>query len=269
MLIDTHCHLDAIEFDPDRSAVIAQARRAGVAGIVIPAVAPQNFAAVRELAHVVPGGAYALGIHPMLVHTVHDQALEQLEQALHENHGDPRLVAVGEIGLDRFVQDIAQGPAWERQKFFLQVQLRLAAQFELPVILHVRRAVDPVAAAVRRSQVSGGIAHAFNGSLQQAQALIDLGLALGVGGAMTFERALRIRRVAQQVPLEHLVLETDAPDIPPAWLHHEPKRNTPGELAGIAQTLAALRDLSVAEVEFSTGANAMRYLPRLVALLQT
>lgn len=263
MLIDTHCHLDAAEFDADRDAVLAQAVQAGVKGVVLPAVAPDNFQAVRQLAHRVPGGAYALGIHPLFVLRVPDHALTQLREALLRHHDDPRLVAVGEIGLDRFVPELQQPQAWQRQLRFYQAQLQLAAEFGLPVILHVRRAVDVIAQALRRLPRLGGIAHAFNGSQQQAQVMVGLGLALGIGGAMTYPRALQIRRLAAGLPLQNLVLETDAPDMSPAWLWQAPRRNTPAQVAGVAAALAELRNQPLSAVVAATGAAALAHLPRL------
>ena len=192
MWIDTHCHLDAAEFDADRDEVVARARAAGVAQIVIPAVDVANFERVRELAHR-HRLAYALGIHPMCTGAAGADDLAALRDALARHAGDPRLVAVGEIGLDHFIAGLDR----ERQAAIFAAQLGLAAEFGLPVLLHVRRAVDPVLAQLRRRRVPGGFAHAFNGSEQQADAFVELGFRLGFGGAVTFERALRIRRVGR------------------------------------------------------------------------
>ena len=212
--IDTHCHLDAAEFDADRAEVIARARAAGVTRLVLPAVEVANFEAVRALAHA-HGLAYALGIHPLYVDRAADADLDRLRDALAAHRDDPRLVAVGEIGLDHFVPGLDR----ERQAAFYAAQLMLAREFALPVILHVRRSADDLLKHLRRIAVPGGIAHAFNGSDQQAQAFLDLGFRLGFGGALTFERALQIRRLAATLPESALVLETDAPDIPPQWLY--------------------------------------------------
>lgn len=268
MLIDTHCHLDAAEFDADRAAVIQSAQEAGVAAIVIPAIAPANFTAVRELAGQVAGGAYALGIHPLCVSTVADEALAALRVAVTAALDDPRFVAIGEIGIDLFVREIASGAAQERQFTFFEAQLRLAAEFDLPVLMHVRRSQDHILKYLRRITVPGGIAHAFNGSAQQAETFVRLGFALGLGGAMTYPRALQIRRHARDVGLDHLVLETDAPDIPPAWLHGAQRRNTPAEVAGIARVLAELRDSTPAAIAAATARTALRQLPRLAGCLE-
>lgn len=257
MLIDTHCHLDAREFDADRPAVLARLRAAGLVSVILPAVEVNNFEVVREMAAGEPGFAYALGIHPLYVDRADEDALGHLRQALESHRDDPALVAVGEIGLDHFVPGLDR----DRQERFFQAQLQLAARFSLPVILHVRRAQDTVLKHLRRHRVVGGIAHAFNGSLQQAQAFVSLGFVLGFGGAMTFPRARRIRALASDLPASALVLETDSPDISPAWRH--PARNEPAELPRIAQTLAELRSTSVDEIIAHCASNAVRALPRL------
>ena len=269
MWIDTHCHLDAGEFDADRDAVIRRAAAAGVRRIVLPAVAPNNFDTVRELAHA-HGFVYALGIHPLYVERAGAGALSALRAALAAQHADPRLVAVGEIGLDHFVPGL--DPALQLR--CCVAQLELAREFELPVVLHVRRSADTLLKQLRQIRVRGGIAHAFNGSEQQALGFVELGFKLGFGGALTFERALQIRRLAASLPLECIVLETDAPDIPPQWLYctaeqraaGERSRNEPGELPRIAAQLAQLRGLSVADLAQATCANALHALPRLAVV---
>jgi len=264
MLIDTHCHLDAAEFDEDRAEMARRAYGTDVRGIVIPAVGLANFSTVRELAHAIDGGAYALGIHPLFVRHARDEDLDTLRALVAESMADPRFVAIGEIGLDFFVREIAEGEARDRQEYFYAAQLDLAAEFDLPVLLHVRRSQDILLKYLRRKPgVRGGIAHAFNGSAQQAQAFVERGFALGMGGAMTYARALQIRRHAVDVGLDHLVLETDAPDIPPAWLHEPHRRNAPHELPRIAETLAELRGEPAGTVRAATTATALRVLPRL------
>lgn len=267
--IDTHCHLDAPEFDADRDAAWARARAAGVTMAVLPAVMAGHFERVHALAHRL-NLAYALGIHPLYVGQADDDDLERLRDALQRHAADPRLVAVGEIGLDWFVPGLDR----ERQQRFYLAQLRLARDAGLPVIAHVRRSADGLAAGLRRIEVTGGIAHAFNGSAEQAAALLACGLKLGFGGAMTFERALQIRRHAAALPDSAIVLETDAPDIAPHWLYRSAgqraagaaARNEPAELPRIAQVLAALRGWSSDETAAHTGANARAALPRLAAL---
>ena len=269
--IDTHCHLDAAEFEADRDAVVAAARAVGVGTIVIPAVDAANFGRVRELAHR-HALAYALGIHPMCTDLSPEADLDSLRRALEAQHGDPRLVAVGEIGLDYFVPGLDR----ERQAAFFVAQLRLAVEFDLPVLLHVRRAVDSVLKHLRTTRVPGGIAHAFNGSEQQAGAFIELGLRLGCGGALTFDRALRIRRVAAAVPIAAIVMETDAPDIPAQWLYQTAEaraagatmRNDSAELPRIGAALATLRGITSAELEAVSTTNALASLPKLATLVR-
>lgn len=273
MWIDTHCHLDAAEFNADRDAVLARAMAAGVRMLVLPAVALANFDAVRKLAHR-HGLAYALGIHPLFVDCAADEDLQRLREALGALRDDVRLVAVGEIGLDFFVTGLDH----DRQQHFYAAQLQLAGEFGLPVILHVRRSADQLLKGLRRCKVRGGIAHAFNGSAQQAGAFIDLGFKLGFGGAVSFERALQIRRLARTLPTDALVVETDAPDMPPQWLYRNAAqraagavaRNEPGELPRIAACLAELRGVSPQTLAEANARNAHQALPRLtdVAALQ-
>ena len=271
MWIDTHCHLDAPEFDADRNAVRQQARAAGVGLCVLPAVQRRDWAGVQALA-AQHGDAYALGIHPLYVPQGNDADPDALDVALNAAHGDPRLVAVGEIGLDFFVPALCTPEMRERQWRLYLAQLSLAKKHDLPVILHVRRSADLLLKGLRQVGVRGGIAHAFNGSVQQAKAFIELGFALGFGGAMTFERATALRALARTLPMQALVLETDAPDIPPQWLYRTAEarangqtqgRNSPAELPRMAQVLADLRGMSLREVQVQTTANARRVLPRL------
>jgi len=276
--IDTHCHLDAAEFSPDAQVVRARAATENVAHCVLPAVEVANFAAVRQLAHRF-GDSYALGIHPLYVKQAADDDLARLDAALTAQRDDPRLVAVGEIGLDYFVPELLASPLRERQEFFYVEQLKLARQHGLPVILHVRRSADMLLKGLRaigNGTSWQGIAHAFNGSAQQAQAFIALGLKLGFGGALTYERAENLRRLATMLPLESIVLETDAPDMPPHWLYQTAEaraagapqgRNEPGELPRIAQVLAGLRGIDSQALAAATTRNAMAALPRLQALL--
>ena len=268
--IDTHCHLDAPEFAPDRGAVRARASSAGVGLCVLPAVEVANFDTVRELAHR-HGDGYALGIHPLCTGRATDDDLTLLDRALAQHRADPRLLAVGEIGLDYFVPGLDAG----RQEFFYREQLALARKHGLPVILHVRRSADKLLKELRGAGVCG-IAHAFNGSEQQAGQFVDLGFKLGFGGNVTYERAQQVRRLATALPLEALVMETDSPDIPPHWLYTtaqqreagQPQgRNEPGELPRIAGVLAQLRGLSPEQLAEATTRNACQALPGLGTLL--
>ena len=277
MWIDTHCHLDAAEFDADRGAVRAKARAQGVALCVIPAVERSHWAAVAQLA-AQQGDAYALGIHPLYVPQASEEDLLALDQALTVRQGDPRLVAVGEIGLDFFVPALCEPAMRKRQWLFYTAQLKLAQKHQLPVILHVRRSADLLLKGLRQCPVVSGIAHAFNGSAQQAGHFVAMGFALGFGGALTYERALQLRRLACDLPLAALVLETDAPDMPPHWLYQTAEqralgqaqgRNSPAELPRIAQVLADLRGLALHDLAQASTHNALRVLPKLAALSLT
>ncbi len=302
--IDTHCHLDAKEFETlahtgreqgainsdlmhDQSQLYEVNQRCcQLIQCVIPAVHVANFETVRRLAHA-GGNSYALGIHPMYVKDADDEDLSRLNRALNQYRDDPRLVAVGEIGLDFFVPELRASPWLERQQHYYLEQLKLARKFDLPVLLHLRRSVDQVLKGLRDvvrtesgKQTDGarvgsawrGIAHAFNGSEQQARAFTELGLKLGFGGAFTFERALQLRRLACNLPLDAIVLETDAPDMPPRWLYKSAVQraagelqgiNSPAELPRIGLELATLRGISADEVAAVTSRNALTALPRL------
>ena len=255
MLIDTHCHLDAREFAADREEIVIAARAAGVSALVVPAVAVDNFAAVRACCQRYANCFPAYGMHPLYLEQTGDGGLVTLRGWLKsELDGPSPPVAVGEIGLDFHVPGFDAA----RQQHVLVEQLKMARDFDLPVLLHVRRAIDQVLKSLRRVGVRGGIAHAFNGSRQQADEFIGLGFKLGFGGAMTYPRATRIRQLAMTLPIEAIVLETDAPDIPPCWLAGA--RNTPLELPRIASILAGLRGISSAQLLAATSANALSLL---------
>jgi TatD DNase family protein len=273
--IDTHCHLDAPEFDIDRDIMRQQAREVDVSLCVWPCVQASDFDRTRLLAtqHL---DAYALGIHPLYTPQAHVDDLHQLNRCLEQHLHDPRLVAIGEIGLDAFVPQLITPQAWEQQINFYRAQIQLARQYQLPVILHVRRSADALLKVLRETPVSGGIAHAFNGSLQQAHQFIDLGFKLGFGGAMTFDRAHQLQRLARELPLESLVLETDSPDMPPHWLYVTAEdrlqgapqgRNTPAQLPRIAAFLAQLRGVDPDEITVALYNNTQQALPRLKCLL--
>ncbi len=273
MWIDTHCHLDAAEFAGRAQPLRAQAAQLGVAHCIYPAVEVANFAAVRGLAHAL-GDSYALGIHPMYTPQAADEDLDQLDHALTQalREGDTRLVAVGEIGLDYFIPALCQAPLRDKQMRFYRAQLKLSRKHGLPVILHVRKSADQLLHGLNDIAVAGGIAHAFNGSDQQAQRMIERGFALGFGGAVTYERATQLRHLCTRVPASAIVLETDAPDMPPHWLYTTAAQRATGEAQGInssaelpriAQVIAELRGVPLAELAATTTANAQRVLPRL------
>jgi TatD DNase family protein len=248
--IDTHCHLDAAEFDADRDAEYARAVAAGVGIQVVPAVSRDNFAAVAATCDRYPGCLPAWGLHPMLLDVHRAEHLADLRAQIDAR----RPAAIGEIGLDLFVD----GLDYATQEHFYVEQLKIAHEYELPVLLHCRRANDEILKHLRKIKLRGGIAHAFNGSPQQAEAFIKLGFKLGFGGAFTWPRAHNLRRLAVGLPLDAIVLETDSPDIPPVWIGRG--RNAPGELPRIAQTLAELRGLDIDVVAQATTRNAREVL---------
>jgi TatD DNase family protein len=278
--IDTHCHLDAPEFLDQTVVIRALAAAKNVAHCVYPAVHPHNFSDVRSLAHAL-GDSYALGIHPLYVKDAQLKDLQLLDDELTRCAGDPRLVAVGEIGLDFFVPELNQPPLLDKQIHFYEAQLKLARKHDLPVILHVRRSADRLLKGLRDAAGGAdfkwrGIAHAFNGSDQQAAQFIGLGFKLGFGGAMTYERAQQLRHLAATLPLNALVLETDAPDMPPHWLYKTAAerevgapqgRNEPGELPRIAEVLAQVRGIELATLAQACWANSLAALPKINALL--
>ena len=266
MLIDTHCHLDADAFDADRDAVVARARAGGVTMMVLPAGHAEHFETTAAVAHRY-GLAYALGTHPLWIDRAVEAHIDLLRETARRALADARFVAIGEIGIDGVVAGL--DPA--RQQWFFREQLKVARDLDLPVIVHVRRSADLLLKHLRQIRVSGGIVHAFNGSREQASALLGLGLRLGFGGAMTYAGSLRIRRFAATLPDDAWVLETDAPDIPPQWLRDREAgmatRNEPGELPRISAELATLRGWSLARVIDQNRQNACAAFPRLAALL--
>lgn len=245
-MIDTHCHLDVAEFDADRDAVLARARAAGVAAIVVPAIHAQGWDGLLTLCASAEDLYPALGLHPVYLDRHGAADLDGLERAIAEH----RPLAVGEIGLDYYRPELDRAG----QQALLEAQLSIARSADLPVLLHVRKAHDEVLAMLRRARVKGGIAHAFNGSLQQAQQYLDLGFRLGFGGMLTFTRSSRLRRLAAELPGEAIVLETDAPDMTVAA--HRGERNSPEYLPDVLQALAQIRGESPAALAASTTLNA-------------
>jgi TatD DNase family protein len=276
--IDTHSHLDAPEFERNRlfsGELIAQSAIKNVAISVIPAVERSNFETVRELAHM-HSQAYGMGIHPLYVLRAVDEDLIFLDAQLKQRLDDPRLIAVGEIGLDFFVSELCTPEMREKQTAFYRAQLKLAKQHQLPVILHVRKSADGLLHALREIGSHGGIAHAFNGSEQQAMQFVEMGFCLGFGGTVTYERSQNIRALAKSLPPQAIVMETDSPDIPPQWIYATAEEraagkpqgiNSPLELPRIGQVLAELRGISAEDWAAQTTQNALRVLPKLKALL--
>jgi TatD DNase family protein len=267
MWIDTHCHLDAPEFSNSLPNIISAAKEKNVQAILLPAVKAADCQHVRELAsqygHAIPALVYTLGIHPLYTNQAHEEDIALLEEQITQSLSDPRFVGIGEIGLDYFVEGLDP----HKQEYFFHAQLDLAQQFNLPVILHVRRSQDAILKALRRRKISGGIAHAFNGSFQQAEQFIELGFKLGFGGAATYERALQIRRLLVKLPIDSIVTETDSPDIPPAWLKQEGIAfNEPAFVVRIVKEIAVIRGISDSEFASAVWCNAMQVLPRWSAL---
>ena len=268
MWLDTHCHLDAPEFASHLGGVIEAAAKNQVQGILLPAVKSSDAANIRKLvaqyAAVMPGLVYTLGIHPLYVERSTQADLDLLATEVKDALRDPRFVGIGEIGLDYFVEGLDR----TRQAYFFEQQLDLAQAHDLPVVMHVRRSQDAILKALRQRRIRSGIAHAFNGSMQQAEQFIQLGFKLGFGGAATYTRALQIRRLATQLPLSSLVTETDAPDIPPAWLREEGiVHNAPQFIPRIAAELAELRQMDITDFAAVSWNNAVTALPRWSATL--
>lgn len=249
-LVDTHCHLDVPAFDMDREAVLKRCRDNGIRRLVIPGIDSPGWNGLLDLCHNEPGLYPALGLHPVYL----DKHLPGDIELLEKQVARISPVAVGEIGLDYFIPELDR----DRQLDLFEAQLGIARDHELPVILHVRKAHDTVLAALRRSGVAGGIAHAFNGSLQQAMQYLDLGFKLGFGGTLTWERSSRIRKLASGLPLEAIVLETDAPDM--VVSAHRGERNSPEYLPDCLQALAEIRHQEPEIIADQTTRNACEVL---------
>jgi TatD DNase family protein len=246
VLVDSHCHLDAGEFDADRAEVIARARAAGVAAQVIPAIELAGFPALRELCASEPGLHPAYGLHPMFLERHRPEHLDALAQWLEREHA----VALGECGLDHYVEGLDR----DLQRMYFERQLELAREFDLPLILHARHAVEETIAAIRRVRGLRGVVHSYAGSAEQARQLWDLGFLLGIGGPVTYERAKRLRAIVATMPIEFMLLETDAPDQP---LHgYRGERNEPARLGQVCEVVASLRDEPAKVVATATTRNA-------------
>ena len=248
MLVDSHSHFDAPEFDGDRDAALARARAAGVTQQVVPAVAASSWPKLREVCAQDAGLFAAYGLHPMYLSEHRPAHLEDLRTWIERE----KPVAVGECGLDFFVEGLDA----ETQQQYFDGQLRLAREFDLPVIVHARRAVDAVIASIRRIGGLRGVVHSFSGSPEQARQLWQLGFLIGLGGPVTYERANRLRTLARTMPLDHLLLETDAPDQPDASIRGQ--RNEPARLPVVRDVIADLRGITADEVSQATTRNAER-----------
>lgn len=248
MLIDSHSHFDAAEFDADRSEALVRAHAAGVTQQIVPAVSAAGWDKLRAICAPGSGLHPAYGLHPMYLDQHRDEHLPLLRDWIERE----RPVAVGECGLDFFVDGLDP----QRQSFFFDGQLRLARDYDLPVIVHARRAIDAVLAAIRRFGPLRGVVHSFSGSADQAKRLFEHGFLLGLGGPVTYERANRLRTLARELPLESMLLETDAPDQPDAGIRGQ--RNEPARLPVVLDCIAMLRDIEPAALAHATTVNAER-----------
>lgn len=247
-LIDSHSHIDTDAFDTDRAAVIARAVAAGVGAQVVPAITAAGWQALHALCQRTPGLYPAYGLHPMYLAEHRRAHLDDLALLLERVPA----VAVGECGLDHFVDGLDR----DEQRHYFERQLVLAKASNLPVILHARRAFDEVAAGLRRIGGLRGVVHSFSGSPEQAERFWHLGFCLGIGGPVTYPRAQRLRALVARMPIEFLLLETDAPDQP---LHgHQGERNEPARLAEVLESVAQLRNQEPTEIAAATRANAER-----------
>ena len=237
-LIDTHCHLDFPAFDHDRDEVLKRCHNLGIAKIIVPGVEAKHWGRLLTLCNQ-HGGLYpALGLHPMFIDQHREEDLALLKKLVEEK----KPVAIGEIGLDFYVEGLDK----EKQQHFFEQQLIIAQEANLPVLLHIRKAHDQTLQTLKRIKVPGGIAHAFNGSLQQAEKYIELGFKLGFGGMLTYERSKRLRKLAKELPLKNIVLETDAPDMTVAA--HQGERNSPEYLIECLIALEEIREETREEI---------------------
>jgi TatD DNase family protein len=247
-LYDSHCHLDAPEFDADRDAVLSRARESGVARQLVPAVDRASWDRIRALCAAEPGLRPAYGLHPMFLEQHAPAHLDELAGWLERE----RPAAVGECGLDFYVEGFDP----DAQRRYFNGQLELARDFDLPLVLHARRAVEEVTSSLRRVGGLRGVVHSWSGSEEQARQLFELGFCLGIGGPVTYERARRLRRTVATMPIDFLLLETDAPDQPDAGQRGQ--RNEPARLGRVLEVVAELRGQPSAEIAEATTANALR-----------
>lgn len=245
-LVDTHCHIDVAAFDNDRAEVLSRCQVAGVARIVVPGIDAKGWDKLQQICAASASLYASFGLHPIYIEQHNQSDLNALEKRIR----DDKPIAVGEIGLDFYHVELDKA----QQRAYFEAQLAIAQAAELPVLLHVRKAHDAVLSALKKSPVRGGICHAFNGSLQQAHTYIDLGFKLGFGGMLTFERSHKLRRLAKQLPLDAIVLETDAPDMTVA--SHRGQRNSPEYLPECLAALASLRNEPIETIAQQTTTNA-------------
>ena len=254
MWIDSHCHLDFEPLNGNINSVLNLCTKNDIMCIIVPSIKPDNLDKVIEISHQHKQCFYALGFHPMYVKDLSDNDLSLLERYI--KNFNP--IAVGEIGLDLF----ASKDNLERQEFFFSQQLLLAKKYDLPVILHVRSAIDIILKYLRRYNIKGGVAHAFNGSIQQAEQFIKMGFKLGFGGAMTYPRATHLQKLAKEIPIDSIILETDSPDMLPFWRKNN-GFNQPSEIANIGSFLAKLRGSNPLIIAENIRLNTQQVFPKL------
>ncbi|MGY0398422.1 MAG: TatD family hydrolase [Ostreibacterium sp.] len=252
MWIDTHTHFDASIFDNSRAGDWSKAQSLGVSTQFVMGITPSNFPIIEQLANTFSGTYFTLGIHPMYVMPLTlKSAISELKSAVKRNLDNPRFIGIGEIGLDGFVKNID----WNQQVDFFTAQLKLARDFSLPVFMHVRKSQDHVLKYCKRFNIQQGIAHAFNGSEQQAARYLDSGFKLGFGGAFTFERAKHLQRLVKNLPINAFVLETDSPDMSPSWVYQQP--NYSYHLPRIAKQFTILREMEIIDLANHIHANTL------------
>jgi|TARA_B110000003_G_C16643124_1_gene530946 TatD DNase family protein len=255
--IDTHCHIDSDKLSPNIQDVLKSGLKAGISGLVVPATSKNNFDRIIDVAHNYPQCFFALGFHPLFIDDYEEGDMDVLTAYIKKHNP----IAVGEIGIDLFTR---KDNLIQQENLFVK-QIELAKSYDLPVIIHARSAIDRVLKYLRVVKLSGGIIHAFNGSFQQAEQLISLGFKLGFGGAMTYERAIHIKKLAQLLPIHSIVLETDSPDMNPAWLE-KGTPNEPKELNKIARFLSELRGIKLDKLAETIRVNSVTALPKLAEL---
>jgi TatD DNase family protein len=251
MLIDTHCHLDLPPLVEQLDLLLGEARAVGISQWIVPAVHPDGWPRISALCAHNPDLRPAYGIHPLHAADVCTEHLQQLDTIASQG------VAIGEIGLDRTYSNL------EKQEALFREQLRIARRHGLPLLIHCRQAIGRTLTILREEHAedTGGIMHAFSGSVESALEFIKLGFVISISGSITRNNALRVQRLARELPLHHLVLETDAPDQTPD--RHQGEPNRPAWLLDTATTVSALKKIQLEELTGATSATARRVIPRL------
>jgi len=252
-ITDTHCHIDNEQFSTDRESILTSCQRLGINRIIVPAVCKSGWDQLLTICNTNKGLYSALGLHPLFINNHTHSDINDLELYLSKHD----VIAVGEIGLDYYIKDADK----ESQMFYFEQQLSIAENLQLPVILHVRKSHDAVIQTLRKFNIPGGIIHAFSGSKEQADLYIKLGFKLGFGGVLTYIAATKIRKIAKELPLESIVLETDAPDM--SVFNHKGERNSPEYILDSLEALATIRQQSIEEIASVTTNNAKHVFGKL------